>query len=257
MTDPNNAAAVGDLLGDATPPVQPAPAAPSGPYRDDDGAPRARLSPTALATERREYAEIWDRRAASARFNKEDAALYTPEARAAYLKSFDDACAVDGMQPSADGPSEAERHLHEQHLHALFPDANNYNPDMGDLVRTLPADRLNVARTELQAFAASMEFDSALGNAVTSHIASEGPRLAAMSESAKLQWMQQQVRMAGGAERLAALSAQAKTILGVSGGKNAIATDLSNTASLMNDFWLVSTLTNFAKAREAFLARGK
>jgi hypothetical protein len=253
MTETNAAAA--DLLGDTSPPA-PAPVAPpqSGPWVDGAGQLRARLSPEALARERSDYLRIWDDRARSAKFTGENPELFTPATRQAYLEAFDLAARADGMDP-ATVPDEATARAHAEHLQAVDPRPDDYQPDMGKLPLELPTEKLGVALSELRGFAAAMKFEPTIGSAICSHIASEGPRLAAMSADDRGAWLITQQRMAGGVAELEALVAQAKAAL--SGAKHNLATDLMNSPWIMSDVWLARTLINCARGGAALSSRGR
>jgi hypothetical protein len=244
----------------ATPNLPAPPGAPVNPgassFVSYTGETRAMLSTTQLEAERKGWAEIFDRNAASARFDGRDMAAYSAEARAAWLAKFDAAALADRLTP-VEAPSVDEvRHAQEHMLPAVDPRPADFNPSLGKLAQELPPERFANVLTETRQFAADMNFLPELGVAVIDRVAELGPQLKAMTPEARAGWIDKQeqiaLRLAGSEEALAEMKERAKTVLTASKNKLAgiIASD-----PILADPWLLTTLVNHSRALELWAAK--
>lgn len=214
------------------------------------------MSPEQLAKDRADYVAVWDRNAATARFEGGNAAAaYSPEARAAWIAAFDAAAAADGNLPTEPPTADVLRH-YENHGLPFEPQASDYKPYFGELARELPPERLAVVDLETREWAAAIGFNSHLGGAVIERLAEVGPKLQAMTPEARQAWLQEQERIglqrAGSTAAFAEMKQRARAALEIAKG-NALSNAVMNSTAV-NDVWLLTTLANHHRAVESFAA---
>jgi hypothetical protein len=221
---------------------------------DSFGGAHVTLSPERLSAERAAVLSAWDSRAATARFNPHDAALYTPERRAAFAAEFDRACAADGMTAIEPPSADVIRH-HDEHALPFDPKPQDYRPVFSpQLARDLPAENLANVHAETTAWAAAVGFAAPLGTAIVERIAELGPKLRDMTPEARADWIatsqRNALRLVGSQENLDQMRVEARAALAIA-GDNPFGKGVAN-STLLNDPWLTLTLANHARAVAAF-----